>query len=522
MAESRIIKVKKDLITSVLRNFLNLALTYVSRLIFVKVLDAGYLGINGLFSNVLSILSLADLGMETVMMYSLYKPIAESDTKKIGALIAFFRKIYLSIALVILGTGLAAIPFLNYIINLEKAIPYLEWYFFIALLNVVISYLFVYRTTLIAADQKNYIINNYVMIFRIITFVAQIAVLLMFENYFIYLLVALVISFVSNLFQNAVAMKMYPYLKKTPSVLEQEEKRRIGENVKATFLYKISGTIQSNTDNVLVSIFVGTVYVGYYTNYIMVVNAVISVVTLAFASVKAGVGNLLASGSTSDDQKLFLFRVLELINFWLVGFCSICFICLFQDFIEISFGMEYVLEFSVVVVMVVNFYISNIRQTIWTFRETTGLFRETRYITAVTAVINIFLSLVLGYYWGMLGIIVATIIARTIYAWWKEPVILFQKYFKRNPKIYFITYIKRISLCIIVCAVTYVLCKLINIENGYFNFAMKVLVCCTVPNVLFWGCYFRTKEFGYIYEKLIRTFISKKCGNKKWRKSSDL
>ncbi|MBD5449299.1 MAG: hypothetical protein HDR28_03915 [Lachnospiraceae bacterium] len=510
MVESRIVKVRKNLITSVLQNVLNLTLTYVSRLIFVKVLDAGYLGINGLFSNVLNILSLADLGMGTVMMYSLYKPIAESDTKKIGALISFFRKIYLTIALSILGVGLAVIPFLKYIINLEKAIPHLEWYYVLALLNVVISYLFIYRTTLIAADQKSYILNKYVMAFKVITFVVQIAVLLMFKNYFIYLLAALVISFMSNLCQNAVAMKMYPYLKEPSSALRQEEKKKISENVKATFLYKICSTIQSNTDNVLVSIFVGTIFVGYYSNYIMIVTAVVTIVTLIFTSVKAGVGNLIASGDASENQKLFLFRVLELINFWLISFCAVCFICLFQDFIEISFGSGYLLSFSVVVMIVLNFYTSNIRQTIWTFRETTGLFHETRYITAVTAIVNIFLSLLLGCFWGMFGIIVATIIARMVYAWWKEPMILFHKYFHENPKIYYVTYIKRVCLCIIVSAATYGICNLIDIENVYVAFAMKILVCCVVPNGLFLGCYFRTQEFKYIYERTIKMFI-KRC-----------
>lgn len=510
MAESRIEKARKNLLSSVLQKVLSLTLIYVSRFVFVKVLDAGYLGIDGLFSNVLNILSLADLGMGTVMMYSLYQPIAEADTKKISALISFFRKIYLTIAVLILGAGLALIPFLKYIVNLEKAIPHLEWYYVLALLNVVMSYLFVYRTTLIAADQKSYILNKYIMIFKGITFAAQTVVLLAFRNYFVYLLAALVIGFISNFCQNAAAMKMYPYLKEHSSALEQEEKKQIGTNVKAAFLYKVCGTIQGNTDNILISVFAGTLFVGYYSNYSMIVAAVISIVTLIFTSVKAGVGNLIASGAATENHNLFLFRVLELVNFWLISFCMTCFICLFQDFIEISFGTEYLLTFPVVVVIALNFYTSNIRQNLWTFRETTGLFYETRYITAITAIINIFLSLVLGYFWGMFGIIAATVIARMVYAWWKEPMILFHKCFHISSKEYYVTYIKRVCLCTAVCAVTYGICNLIHIENVYMSFSIKILVCIVAPNGIFLGYFFRTKEFEYLYKKALGTFVKPK------------
>lgn len=507
MPESRIIKAQRNIITSLFQTFLNLLLTFVSRVIFVKVLAASYLGINGLFTNVLNILSLADLGIGTAMMYRLYKPIAESDTGKISALIAYFRKMYLCIAAAVLTMGLAMLPFLNYIIRLEKPVPYLEWYYILALLNVVISYLFVYRTTLLAADQKSYILNKYIMLFRIVTFVVQVTVLLVFKNYFLYLLSALVISFISNFTQNAVTLKLYPYLREKAERLDHQEKELIKKDIKATFLYKACGTVQSNTDNILISSFVGTVFVGYYSNYSLVITSVVSIITLVFNALKASIGNLIASNDTSQKEKLFLFNVLELINYWIISFCSICFICLFPDFIKIFFGSEYILELSIVIMVVLNFYTSNIRQTIWVFRETTGLFHETRYVTAVTAVINIFLSLILGYFWGMGGIIAATVIARMLYAWWKEPIVLFHKFFHQSAKVYYITYIARICLCVVSCFFTYLMCNILLINNVYIHFLINILICCVVPNVIFFICYFRTPEFHYIEEKIIKPVI---------------
>lgn len=492
-----------------------LVLSMVSRVIFVQVLNASYLGINGLFSNVLNILSMADLGIGTAMMYSLFKPLAERDAEKLSALVSFFRKVYLIIAMSVLALGLAGTPFLHLMVNLEKPIPYLEAYYILSLLNVVMSYLFVYRTVLVQADQKSYILDSCATVFRVITFAAQIAVLFLFKNYFVYLSVAVTTGFVSNLVQNAVALKMYPYLRETAPKLERSEKQRIARDIKATFIYRICGTIQSNTDNILISIMVGTVFVGYYSNYSMIVNEIVSIISMVYAAFKAGVGNLFANDAP-EEQSFFLYRALELLNFWLVGFSSVCFVCLFQDFIKIAFanrnGMEYVLPTPVMIILVINFYVANIRQTMWMFRETTGLFHEVRYIPMVTAVLNLFLSLLLGRCYGMFGIILATVVARMLYAWWREPMILFRQCFHRSPKTYYITYIKRICLCAAVCGVTYLICGQISEENEYLHFIIEMLLCCVIPNGIFYFCYHKTPEYRYLYEKTVLPIIRKVFG----------
>lgn len=509
MADSRIAKVQKNVTTSVLQNFLSIGINFSARLIFVRILDESYLGINGLFSNILNILSLADLGMATVMMYSLYAPIEKGDTKKISALVSFFRKIYLGIALTVLLAGIALIPFLRFIVNLEQPLPFLEGYYMLALLNVVISYLFVYRTTLISADQKTYILNKYTMLFKLITFVVQTAVLIWFENYFIYLAAAVVISFIGNVCQNAVALKLYPYLKKDTVKLDREEKKHIFQDVKAMFLYKIAGTVQNNTDNILVSVFAGTVYVGYYSNYAMVIAQIVTIITLVFNAVKASIGNLIVSRETKEEDKFFLFQVCELLNFWIVAFCSVCFIVLFQEFIAVCFGDGFVLNMTVVIAAVMNFYTSNIRQSLWMFRETTGIFQETKYVTLATAVINIVLSILFGYFWGMTGIFMATVLARMLYAWWKEPVVLYHLFFKRSAVSYLVNYIKNAAVCMGTCAVTYFSCEWLAMKNSYAEFAVHMLICCIVPNVIFLCVFRKTKEFRYVRERLLVPMIRK-------------
>ncbi len=514
MSESRAVKVQRNVTTSILQNFVSIITNFVSRMIFVRILDESYLGINGLFSNILSILSLADLGMATVMMYSLYAPIEEGNTEKISALVSFFRKIYLMIAMTVLLSGLAFLPFLHLVVNLKEPVPFLEGYYVLALLNVVVSYLFVYRTTLICADQKMYILNKYIMVFKVITFVVQSIVLILCKDYFIYLAAAVVISFISNVFQNMVSLKMYPFLKNSVVRLEKEEKNRIFRDVKAMFLYRISGTVQSNTDNILISVFVGTASVGFYSNYAMVVMQITGIVSLIFNSIKASIGSLIVNRATQNEEKYYFFRVSEMGNFWIVGFCSICFMVLFQDFVHIFFGAKYVVDWIVVIAIVLNFYISNIRQSVWMFREATGLFQETKYITVVTAVLNIIFSLLFGYFWGMAGILMATVLASMLYAWWKEPVVLYRVFFKRSAISYIVNYIKNAAVCILTCAATYFLCEWVVLNNPYMEFTVHMLICGIVPNVIFLCVFWNTKEFQYIKERLLFPMVQKVLNKK--------
>lgn len=509
MNESRIVKTQKNAISAVAQTVLNSVLSFLARIIFVSILSVDYLGINGLFTNILSVLSLADLGMQTAMMYSLYKPIADKDENKIRDLVCYFRRIYFVIALVIFIAGIAIIPFLKFIINLDNEIPHLIAYYILALLNIVISYLFVYRTTLVFADQKNYILNKYVMVFKVINFAAQTVILFSFKNYFFYLVVALIVSFLGNVYQNKVTLELYPFLKEKGRQLSEADKSKIIIDIKALFLYRISGTIQSNTDNILISIFVGTVFVGYYSNYLIIITALISVLTLIFNSVKASIGNIIASDDTNLKQKEFYFWVLELVNFWMVAFCSISCICLFPDFINIFLGKEYKLSLGITIAIVMNFYTNYSRQVIWTFRETTGLFHETRFITTVTAVLNIIFSLAAGYYFGMLGILVATVLARMIYAWWKEPIILFHNYFKKSAKQYYITYIRRFVVLVITAILTFGLGEIFEMYNIYIRFGWKIVLCCIVPNLTF-GIYFKkTDELKYILDKIVIPMVRK-------------
>ena len=508
MSESRVKNTSRNFAYAMFLQIVKIALMFGVRIIFVYKLGEEYLGVNGLFTNVIGILSLADLGMTTALMYSLYKPLAENDETKISIYINYFRKVYYIIALTIALVGIAIIPFLKYIVNLPSEMPDIYLYYILLLANSVLSYLFVYKTTLLSADQKMYIINRYNIIFQFILAILQIVILLVFGSFIGYLLANIFCTLLGNILKAKRVDKIYPYLKqKEKSSLEKQEKKNIFSNLFSLFFYKLGSVIQDNTTNIVTSIFVGTITVGYYSNYVTIISSITTFLTMVFTSLKASVGNYVVF--KKKEEQLNLFNILETYNYWLVAFCSICFIVLIPDFIRICFGEQYVLSFSVLIWAVLNFYVSNIRQTIWTYRETTGTFKKTKYITIVTSVINIVLAIGFGYYFGLTGIIAGTVIAKIVYGWWKEPIIIYRDYFKTSPKPYFITYIKRLVLLCVICTITYLASVILPSINIYVNFLLKMIVCLIVPTVMLFAIYRKSDAFTYLKNNLISNLLNK-------------
>jgi len=302
--QSRVKKSTLNMATSAISSMLTLLLNYITRLIFVRFLSDSYLGINGLFSDILSILSMADLGLTTAMMFNLYKPLAENDTEKVKSLVCFFKKVYLIIASVVFVLGLALMPCLRFIVKLDKPLDNLYIYYFLFLIETVISYLFIYRTSLLNADQNGYLLTLGDIGLTISRFVARILILVFTKSFILYIAVGIILKLLCNLFQNFIATKKYPYLKSQAQNLDKESKSKIYSNVKASFIYKFCGTIQSNTDSILISIFVGTVVVGFYSNYLLVINGIVSCVSIIFSALKASVGNFIAKESNCENKKI--------------------------------------------------------------------------------------------------------------------------------------------------------------------------------------------------------------------------
>lgn len=503
MNSSRTKNTSRNIIYAVIFQIVKLVLVFASRIIFVKKLGAEYLGVNGLFTNVLTILSLADLGMVTTMMYCLYKPLADGDQVKISKYINYFKKVYNLIALAVSIVGIALIPLLKYIVNLPNEMENIYLYYLLLLANSVISYLFVYKTTLLQADQKMYIINKYDTIFQFVLFGMQIGILLLTGSFTLYLLSSVICTFLSNLLKAKKAEELYPFLKTNKDkVLEKNEKKQLYSNLFSMFFYKIGGVIQSNTDNILISIFVGTVVVGYYSNYSQIILQITTFLTIVFTALKASVGNFVTE--KDKESQYSMFEILEVYNFWIVGASSLLFLTLIPDFIKICFGQEYVLEELFLIFVVLNFYTSNIRQTLWVYRETTGVFTKTKYITIITAIINLVLSILFGIKFGLVGIVAATVLSRMIYAWWKEPIIIFKDCFEKSSIKYFKNYIFRIVMISIMYLVLRKIFEFIIIDNLIILLIIKLLITVLFILVCFILAYRKNNAIHFLKNKILR------------------
>ena len=271
MSEGRTLRSVKNIYWGYLNTVINLILNFVNRTVFIRILGIEYLGINGLFSNILAMLSLADLGFSTAMAYSYYKPIAEDDKEKIAALNSFYRRIYYYIAAAIAVVGISLVPFLDRIVNLDRQIDHLEIYYVLTLAGTVSSYLLVYKSVLIAAYQKNYIVLKYNTLVKLFVTACQIIFMVITKNYVVYLCVVVLGNFINNIRISMTADKMFPFIK-SGAALNKEEQHKISQNIKSVFIYKVSSVLINGTDNILISALVGTIWVGYYSNYLIITN----------------------------------------------------------------------------------------------------------------------------------------------------------------------------------------------------------------------------------------------------------
>ena len=482
---------------SILNKVVHILLTFIGRQIFLRVLAIGYLGINGLFANVLSMLSLADLGLATAMSYSFYKPLADKDEVKLAALIGFYKKIYNYIAAFVGIVGLILTPFLKYIINLENEIRYIEVYYLIALANVVISYLFVYKATIITADQHNSIIKKYSMWTTIAGMALQIVVLLTLKSYLIYCLVNVLGILTNNLLISGKADRMYPFIKKKAQLLNTDRKD-IFVNIRSMFIYKLASVIYTSTDNILISIIVGTAIVGKYENYSLATVNLASIASIIFGTLAPSIGNLIVR--EKPEKRLRVFSVMQMVSLWTGGFFVYCLFFLLDDFVRLWLGADFTFDMFTKAIILSNFYLSISQNPIIAFRESTGIYRKTKNIMVGGAALNIALSIILGNYLGLAGIVLATIISKLLTYVWYEPRVLFRDYLGGSVAKYFFDHIVNIILLAACIALTYYFVPLSG-SPGWLGWILRGAAYAIGINIVYILRYFRTPEFREIKDK---------------------
>ncbi|MCI9077837.1 MAG: lipopolysaccharide biosynthesis protein [Lachnospiraceae bacterium] len=472
---------------------------FVTRVVFTHMLNESYVGINGLFTDILNILSLTELGAGTAITYALYKPVADNNIPRQQALMQMFKWFYRLTAGCVAVFGILVIPFMDVIMKNRPDVEHLVLIYILYLVNSVASYLLVYKRTLIEAHQLNYIVLVYQTAFLLLQYICQILVLVIAKDFILFLVVHIICTIIGNICLSAKAGRLFPYLnKKAEEKLLEDEKRDIYRNIKAMLMHKSGAVIVNNTDNLIISSFVGVTSVGIYSNYFLVIGSVRQLLDQVFQGITASVGNLGATEDNSHVKKIF--ETAFFTGNWLYGFAAICLYELLEPFIETSFGSNYLFTSDITLVLCINFYINGTRKAALTFRDSLGLFFYDRYKAVAEALLNLVISIMLVKGYGVLGVFVGTLSSMVLVSVWVEPYILYKYHIMQTCSMFFAKYIIYALLTGTVWVLTDVVCQQVT-GTQFFILAVRVLICIIIPNTLFTVFYHRTEEFGVIKEK---------------------
>lgn len=495
--ENSIINSAMSIVTQVLTVVLNFAV----KTVFIKMLNDEYLGVNGLFTNIITMLSLADLGIGIAIPYSLYKPLAKKDEHKINVLMNFYKKVYTIIGIAVLLIGLSLTPFLGLIIkDIPKNVPHLSLIYILFVIHSASSYFFVYKKFLIDSDQKGYITSRIIFTFSTLLSIIQIILLITTKNYILFLLSSIILVIIQNIYISSKANKLYPFIKnKTDEKLEKEDMEGIKKNVSSLFIYKVGTVIMNGTDNIIISKFIGLIIVGFYSNYVLIINSITTVLNQIFNAITSSIGNLVVT--TNKKRSKEVYDNLNFANFWLYALFGVCIIVLINPFINIWIGKKYVMGFSIVFLLVLNFYVLGMQSVTNSFRNAYGLFWIAKYRPIIMVIINIVISVVLVQFIGIEGVLIGTLVSRLVTTAWLDPYIVHKYGFEISPKSYYIDYLKYLVIFIAISIILNYFVSMVAINNIFILILIAILVVISV-NVILVLLFFKTSEFNYFYDKI--------------------
>ncbi len=470
---------------------ITIVMQFIVRTVFISTLGKSYLGINGLFTNILSMLSLAELGVGNAIIFKLYDPIARDDHHRIAVLMKFYKTVYRWIGLVVAALGLLLIPFLPSLIkdydklaslNLNAALI-----FCLYLLQNVSSYLFfAYKSALLSANQKEYLINLISYFFLIGANILQIVCLYLFKSFELYVAIHIVQIIGQNFACAWMANKLYPYIKEeTPEKLSSEEARGVFKDCSALFLYKVNGVVVKSTDNIILSKFLGLDMVAMYSNYYIFYTTLRTLFNKIFNSVSHSLGNL---HTTHDvDHEFEIFNIVMFVAAILGGVSFVGISVVSDELIEAWIGKDWVLGRPFSILMGLELFTAPFKNALSRYRTTMGLFRQAKYRPVLGMVINLVVSIALVNVWGISGVLVGTIASDWLTFMWFDPLIVFRHGFQNRFSVwrYYGTFLMYFFAACVLLALNYLICSHILVGLGWISVIVHAVICgITVPTVM--------------------------------------
>ena len=485
----------KNIVTQFISNVIVLLLLFIGQAIFIRTLGIEYTGLNGLFSNILTVLNLFELGIGSSITYNLYKYIKNNDKETIKSIMLFYKKSYNIISLLIFLFGLLLIPFLNFIVEVNVDIN-LYVIYILFLISTVATYFNNYKRNLLVASQKNYLVNIVSIIYSILVNGMQIIILLLTKNYYLYLIIKIVFIILENITINIFTNKLNPYLKeKNVKKLDKKIKDDIISRVKALIIHKAAGAVTYGTDNILISIFLGITTVGLYTNYNYIITAVKKLFLNLVAGLTPSVGDLLIENNKEKNYETY--SRIRFLNFWLSTFTSTCILILTEPFIKLWIGEEFILNKTVLIVLVINYYEIMMRNSITIFKDAAGIWREDRFIPLIQIFVNLGSSIILVLLIGLPGIFLGTLICHLIQWFYSFPKFVYKRLFDKRIT----QYIKEIIFHLLVLLIIVITTYLVNLYSP--NIIVSFVISIVIPNSILL-LLFRNNNYFKFYLNLLK------------------
>lgn len=507
METERIKNSKYNVLLNMVQLFITTILSFIARSVFINILGKELLGLDGLFTNILSMLSLTELGINTAINFSLYKPIAENNDKKISALMTMYKKLYVKIGLVVLALGIILMPFLHLFINGYK-FDDLYFIYILYLINTVFSYFYIYKETLINAYQKNYKLFAIKSITTIMLYGLQILFLIMTKDFILYLIITFLVKFLQNFLISWYVSKEYPNIDyKSKEKIDKKTKKEIMINIKSLFITKIGDYLLNGTDNIIISA-INIGLTGIYANYLSIVGVMKTIMNVIYNGVVASFGNLAAVESKDIQENVF--NISNFICFLISGFITIELIFLFNPFIKFWVGSKFLLDLWMVILISVNFYLYSQILSLDVIKRATGMYKIDAHISIIQAVINLAVSIVLGYYIGIGGVLIGTLVSYVFVACIFKPILIYKNIFNKNPICYYIEQIKYLMFILIISILCYYLKSVITINFLIIDIILSGIIIALVYFIFVIIIFRKNKNFDYLYSTFIKKYLIRK------------
>ncbi|MBR6208194.1 MAG: lipopolysaccharide biosynthesis protein [Oscillospiraceae bacterium] len=471
-----------------------IALSFVTRTCLVRILGIEAVALNGLFTQVIAAISLAEMGTGTAIVYNLYKPLAEGDHEKVSQLMNLFRTAYWIIGAATMVIGIILIPWLPYLItDLPNDISYIRIVYLMFVFQSAVSYLFSYKISLMQADQNGYIYTRIYTVFKLVGTVLVLIALLFSKNFLVFLGANILLTVVTNAYASHVAQKKYPYIDKRAK-LPKEEKRQIFSNIRNLFIMQFAGRVVDSTDNILISSMISTILVGLYSNYMVVIGVFKQLSDKLMVAASASMGNLFVTDDT-DGKERNLYRLTFIFYIFASIACVGTYSCI-QPFIHIWLGGDYLLEMPVVFVLCFLYFVAIIYEPLKNAMYLTGYFAIGRNISFASAMTNLIVSVILGRQIGLIGIFIGTmctyvieIVTKTYY--------LFKLYLKRGPRPYVLLWIRMTLVFLAELGLVHIISSRL-VLSALPAFLVMGLLSVLITVIAVTAVFFKTDLYAYV------------------------